>query len=198
MWHNLYGCPVKVGGDASDMMNENPEIASTWKGRILLHIDCEDSQHPEKAVQRIEDGIKEKAINQGYFNNKQYEVVWEVGMGICLPETQAYKVRFKIGEWEVETDKPVEKKDHYNRWRGRQISKMECKYTNIDNMGDIFIQLMDGDKPVCYWRGPASDFKNLQDVKWRWMVLKNDKALNVVENDWQAGMVQLKLYIRDL
>lgn len=35
-WKNIYGSPLGVSGDNTAMMNANPEIASTWKGRILM------------------------------------------------------------------------------------------------------------------------------------------------------------------
>lgn len=41
-WTNLYGSPLGVSGKNTDRMNENPELASTWKGRLLMHISCVD------------------------------------------------------------------------------------------------------------------------------------------------------------
>jgi hypothetical protein len=35
-WVNLYGAPLGYSGDNTTKMNNNPEIASTWKGRLLL------------------------------------------------------------------------------------------------------------------------------------------------------------------
>lgn len=35
-WKNIYGAPLGVSGKMTDMMNNNPEIASLWKGRILI------------------------------------------------------------------------------------------------------------------------------------------------------------------
>jgi hypothetical protein len=35
-WKNIYGSPLDVMGDTKKAMNENPDIASTWKGRILI------------------------------------------------------------------------------------------------------------------------------------------------------------------
>jgi hypothetical protein len=38
VWRNLYGSPLGCSGDNTDRMNDYPELASTWKGRILMHI----------------------------------------------------------------------------------------------------------------------------------------------------------------
>jgi hypothetical protein len=44
-------------------MNENPEIASTWKGRILMHISSEDTKNPEiKGGVALDPAIKNLSI----------------------------------------------------------------------------------------------------------------------------------------
>lgn len=35
-WKNVYGAPVGCSGKITDKMNLNPELASFWKGRILV------------------------------------------------------------------------------------------------------------------------------------------------------------------
>lgn len=35
-WKNIYGSPLGCSGDNTNKMNENPELGSTWKGRILM------------------------------------------------------------------------------------------------------------------------------------------------------------------
>jgi hypothetical protein len=42
-WMNLYGSPVNVKGKNATMMDHNPEMGSTWKGRLLMHIESEIS-----------------------------------------------------------------------------------------------------------------------------------------------------------
>lgn len=43
-WFNLRGSPVNVFGSNARMMDHNPELGSTWKGRILMNITCEESK----------------------------------------------------------------------------------------------------------------------------------------------------------
>ena len=47
VWKNLYGSPQGCSGENTVRMNDNPEFASTWKGRMLMHLSCEDSKNPE-------------------------------------------------------------------------------------------------------------------------------------------------------
>lgn len=46
-WYNIYGAPINKIGEVTNAMDNNPEIASTWKGRILMQISCEDALNPE-------------------------------------------------------------------------------------------------------------------------------------------------------
>ena len=39
-WCSLYGSPADNTGAEADAMNQNPEIASKWKGMVLLHIEA--------------------------------------------------------------------------------------------------------------------------------------------------------------
>jgi hypothetical protein len=51
MWRNIYGSPLKCSGTNTDLMNANPEIASNWKGRVLMQIVAESTEKPA-ALQR--------------------------------------------------------------------------------------------------------------------------------------------------
>ena len=46
MWKNIYGAPVDVMGTTAKQMNENPEVASLWKGRILIQVTAEKTEKP--------------------------------------------------------------------------------------------------------------------------------------------------------
>ena len=46
-WINIYGSPVDSTGREALYMDNNPEKASTWKGRILMQIECATSTQPE-------------------------------------------------------------------------------------------------------------------------------------------------------
>ena len=43
LWENIYGAPTGVSGKNTKIMNQNPELASTWKGRVLLQYECDKS-----------------------------------------------------------------------------------------------------------------------------------------------------------
>ena len=37
---------------------------------------------------------------------------------------------------------------------------MKCRYPTVDQMHHMFVYLMDGSKPICYWKGEVKDFIN--------------------------------------
>ena len=60
-WVNVYGAPVDRKGEWSTAMNNNPELASTWKGRLLLNVICADISSPV-SDQRVIDHSRELKI----------------------------------------------------------------------------------------------------------------------------------------
>lgn len=65
---------------------------------------------------------------------------------------------------------------------------MKSVYQNIEEMEKIFIYIMDGSIPICYWKGDIKEFLN-PNPKFRWITMKNDQAVGKVANDYEAGMI---------
>ena len=55
---------------------------------------------------------------------------------------------------------------------------------------------MDGNNPVCYHMGNASDFEN-PNPKYQWIALTNDMSIGKVTDEFDAGMISLKLSIHN-
>jgi hypothetical protein len=55
---------------------------------------------------------------------------------------------------------------------------------------------MDGDKPICYWRGKVSEFIDPNPI-YKWIPLKCDLAIGSVKDPWRAGMLSVKLSINN-
>lgn len=58
VWKNLYGSPLGCSGANTKLMNDNPDVASTWKGRTLMHISCFDVKNPELKVSPLDPEFK--------------------------------------------------------------------------------------------------------------------------------------------
>jgi hypothetical protein len=54
-------------------------------------------------------------------------------------------------------------------------------------MPSVFVYLMDGKKPICYWRGTCLDFKN-PEAPQHWCAFTVDKAVAPKIQDHEAGL----------
>ena len=78
VWKNVYGSPMNLSNSAAKRaMNDNPELASFWKGRILMQIVCEETDKPVAKVEKISDEVIMEA--KAFMRDKEYEVIAEVG-----------------------------------------------------------------------------------------------------------------------
>ena len=119
-WCSLYGSPAENTGSEADAMNENPEIASVWKGMVLMHFAAEETDKPKKGMVTMEPEIKRRAEELGFFETEAYELIFEVGQGITLPGKDTdYKVRITVQENSWSTELPKEKRGRYVRWNSR-------------------------------------------------------------------------------
>ena len=161
-WMNLLGAPLNRKGEFSDLMNDNPEYASTWKGRILMQLECVDTDQPEMKVQAIDPQIQQDCIDQGYFEEKYYDFMAEVGQGICLPGQKKYKVQVRLGDYTMTTGDPCEYENKgYNRWSeriGPSEGYFKSTFHSVESFHRVFVYLLDGDSPICYWIGRIQDF----------------------------------------
>lgn len=67
-WYNIYGAPINKMGDISTAMNHNPELASTWKGRLLMNIQCEDALNPEMKQEAVDPIVVKDAVDRKILN----------------------------------------------------------------------------------------------------------------------------------
>lgn len=53
-WKSFYGSPLnQSGSDAKTEMNRNPDMASTWKGRVLVQTVVEECEKPKHCKRMI-------------------------------------------------------------------------------------------------------------------------------------------------
>ena len=77
-------------GRITNLMNENPEFASSWNGKILMHLEAYDEKHPSRKVQELELEDKDKGIKNmkmlakelGMYDDNNFEIGIEFGQGI--------------------------------------------------------------------------------------------------------------------
>ena len=196
-WTNLYGSPLGCSGENTEKMNNFPEFASTWKGRLLMHISATDTKNPEMKVDKLNAEFKTQIVKSGALDYLDFEVIAEVGTGISLPAKKKYSVRIQINDYLIQTKTAIEQKGNYNRWSERlPVSTFKGPYKSIEELGRIYVYLMDGEEPICFWKGLAADFTD-PNPAYRWLPLQCDLAKGRVTNSWEAGLVQVKITIHN-
>lgn len=116
-------------------------------------------------------------------------MIAEVGAGICLPGEKKYQVRICINDYSVTTDALKEVKAGYCRWSRRfEQVLFKTSYSSVEEMERIYVYLMDGDYPVCYWQGDVSEFID-PNPQYKWIPLRADLSVGKVTDQWKAGML---------
>jgi hypothetical protein len=114
-WKQIYGAPMDISGKITDKMNENPEIASFWKGRILMRCSCEKTEKPKLKVKQLDEAeIKEARKN---LENRIFSARVFVNQLMNTPkENEKYIVEVRIADKEWTSGEPRSSKSKYNRF----------------------------------------------------------------------------------
>jgi hypothetical protein len=119
------------------MMDNNPEMASWWKGRILMSVGCVKTDKPELKICAIGQELKDQAAE--WLKPTKFQIFAEVSQGICLPGNAKYKVKIRIGDFECTTGGPVDKSHEYCFWNHRfNETTYEAPYRNHKCVSKFF------------------------------------------------------------
>ncbi len=102
-WKNIYGSPLNCSGQNTVKMNLNPEIASFWKGRILMQVLCEESEKPLLLVQKIPADDVKKA--EQYLVERQFKIAIYFGSVLSTPkDNTSYTLELRIADKEFSSE----------------------------------------------------------------------------------------------
>lgn len=162
-WKNVYGAPLDKTNKAAQNMNENPELGSLWKGRILMQIFAVKTEKPVYKVQALNEADCE--YSRQFMDQRKFRFMVQVNSALALPkEDTKYEIGVRIADKEITTGEAVFNKGSYNRFNYRtdvDTATFEGPYLNIDDIGGVFIYLkkkfkIKGVQNICYYRGHAS------------------------------------------
>lgn len=197
-WINLYGAPVGRSGSNTNKMNENPENASTWKGRILVEYWCEDYKYPTFEKKPIPADFDRYMFNI-QTQPAQYLIIGEFGTGMCLPAEETYRMQLCIGETMFDSGKPKNHASDWCRWDNRFGGEViALPYKSGKQMPTFFIYLVDSDDvPVCYYRDSLINYKD-QNGPVQWRNFEPDLSHGVVTKEQKAGYFSFRLYFHEI
>jgi len=107
-----------------------------------------------------------------------YDVVFQVSQGLSLPkEETSYHVRLALNEFTMQTEnehsKEEGKESNYCRWSDRLTKTVKLPFSGEGDEQHtehkFYIYLMEGDKPVCYYRGDMEDHMDINQSKLQWI-----------------------------
>lgn len=159
-------------------MNENPELGSLWKGRVLMQVFAVKTEKPVYKVRDLEEPDNEYS-NQ-FKAQRIFRFMVQINSAIALPKDDTkYEVVVRIADKEITTGKCVFNKGSYNRFNFRtdvDSATFEGPYLNIDDIGSVFVYLrkkfkLGGVKNICYYKGHASEYKNETPESLTWVQL---------------------------
>lgn len=202
-WLNIYGAPLKVYGKHTDNMNEEPRIASNWRGRILCSLDTAKLKKPKSKLNPIGDPKIGDEMRDKFDHYPKYELRVQVYSGNAFPfKDEDYKVVVAWGDKEVSSEEKEAKNglvDWYEclGWTMVPFPFDHSKETlppNVipEDIPDIFIYLVVDGKKICFKR---LDPKKNTDMRAgaRWIHLKPDKAIGKVTKDWEGGFLRMRV-----
>lgn len=203
-WKNVYGSPLDVSGKVTKRMNENPEIASLWKGRILMKCTAEKTEKPKLFVKLCEPEEVNDAAK--YQIPRRFCARVYINQLICTPEkNEKYTISVRCADKEWESGMPKVAKAKYNRFNeivNKDEDFFELPYQSIKDIGTIMIYLnkdykLKKKKRICFWRGDIMQFTN-PNAEMKWIDLDPDLAIGEVKEHYKAGIVGLKVSLHDV
>ena len=98
IWESIYGSQQDYeDSDEAQKMNENPELASNWRGQVLMQFLAYEEEKPKKLVQKIPATVREEAKEAGFYKFDEFILQAEIGQGILMPfEYNEYKVKICV------------------------------------------------------------------------------------------------------
>ena len=177
-------------------MNENPEVASTWKGRILVQCIAEPTEKPLSKVQEIPVEVVEEAKQA--MEDREYAVIAQIGQAVALPTDKKYEIKITIGGFEM-LFKPFDQRNpsKYKRYDRYEQTTIKMPYVDSADFGKIIIQLMDKGKPICYYTDHITNYFD-PNPQFKWVEFLPDQAVGKIRESHKAGMFSFKLSFHDV
>ena len=193
-WANIYGADPSCDNEEATLMNNVEELASYWRGRILMRIWVEDIPKAVLKTSEIIEPKLEETIRDEFETGFMYELRAQVFSAVGLPsQKQAYKIRIQWCDIMLETAE-IKAFNYCCSWY-QNLKRLNTVVPNKadEPLPDIFVYLRKGSQNICYARLKPEEFSDIYKEE-KWIRLKPDKAMGAVKNDWEGGFVKIRVY----
>ena len=194
-WTNIYGAPPLISNDYSDIMNNISNLASHWRGRVLLKINTNPDVNKAKLkCEKISDPEIAVFVRDNFEVGEEYELRCTVFSGHAFPIS---KGKFAITvEWSGAILNSDEKQSNNGSVHWNQNLKKKVAYIPRraeHELPDLFVYLVVNGEKICYSRIKVEDV-NCLDTPAKWYRLFPDIAVGKVKNEWEGGLLKVRLF----
>lgn len=192
-WVDLYGAPEGFDNNHAKIMNKFPLVASSWHGRILLKIEFKKDPKPKLDCEGITDKKIGDYTRANYEAIEEYEIRCLVYAGVGLsPKFNEYSIAiYWAGAFEDTNFVPVT--NQMCKWYEKNLKRIMKLPKGSNKLSDIFVYLKTKDYNVCFARLDPKDFNDVM-AEPKWIRLTVDQAVGKIDNEWESGYVQLRIY----
>lgn len=192
-WSNIYGAPHNVESKSAKKMNLDNELASHWRGRILMRLFIREDERPVAKRQKISDQVLISNVRTKCRVEKDYRVLCQVLQGSNLPlGFSKYSISINFDQATLNS-RTVDCEKGMCTW----FETLQPKKTGVPHrsfLPDIFVYLMNNDKPICFSRLKAKAYADL-DKEMNWIKFRPNKVVRNELNDWEGGFLLLRVCV---
>jgi hypothetical protein len=197
---HLYGAPMNVNNTFSKKMDENPEVGSLWRGRILVRMEAEKTDSPINSLKALNRTVEKEKIIIKQSNEVRMDFHWKLDFYLYdlfyLPSNAKYGLNICIGEksTQVELRKAVNNNIKLNITDNLFIDTIKNMPEDIP---DIFIYLTDETGiNICFQRIKAMEFLNNKDVTV--IKLFPDHTIGKIKCVFNSGILKARFTLTSL
>lgn len=119
----------------------------------MLAMEIYEDENPRRGSERISDQKVLARIREEKTTQWQSSCIIYFAMNV--PADDSYSIRLKWGEYETKTDSSKARNGLCEFYKHLIINDAKFPCTAPNELPDLFLYLLDGDKPICFKRIPA-------------------------------------------
>jgi hypothetical protein len=210
LWANIYGAPVNnkvdVGNSSKKQMNKLPDLATTYRGRVLMTLRILDNDNNEFDESNQKRNVKKLPLDL-YPKMRIYKMRAHFVWGSEIPtftsakhlgQNSKMQLVMSLGLNEISSERAKNIKGLVE-WNNMEESERMLLPEDVSQIPDIFLYLCKGDgdsrRAVCYKRFTAKELIEgggfERDLEW--VSLKEDPAQDALSDDEFPGNVLVRL-----
>ncbi|KAE8903430.1 hypothetical protein PF005_g14426 [Phytophthora fragariae] len=211
-WANIYGAPLRlktvgIGDSMKKQMNTYPDIASTYRGRLLISfriLKNEDNEFDETNQKRNTKRIPRDLYPRERIYRMRAHFVWGSQIPSFLSSKRpGQKAKMQLvmscGLNEIASSR-TRNVNGVVEWNNMEESEKMLLPEDLSQVPDIFLYLCRGEgdtrKAVCFRRYTAKELMEDHggfDTDVEWILMKEDQAIDALEDETFPGNVLVRM-----